>query len=474
MHLVAIGGSDAGISAALRARELDPSADVTVIVADAYPNYSICGIPYYISGEVVDWRNLAHRSYADLEATGMRLRLNTMVRSIDAIAQRLTLQAANDSTSTIGYDELVVGTGALPVKPPIDGLDNLGVADGVHVLHSIDDTLALNTSINQNHPQTALIVGAGYVGLEMAEGLTARGIAVTQVETLPEVLPTVDSELGALVHAELGRHGVEVHTSCTVTSIRHAVKASRGRLHVDGLGPDGIGTAWDVDLVLVVVGVRPDNNLLVRAGARTGARGAVMVDETMATGIPHIWGAGDCVVTHHRLLGVTYLPLGTTAHKQGRIAGKNAIGGNARFAGSLGTQVVKVFDLVPARTGLREHEAAGAGYQPRTSQASPDDHKAYYPGAQPITIRITGGALTGRLLGAQLIGAKGTETAKRVDIYATALFHDMTVDALSKLDLSYTPPLGSPWDAVQMAAQTWVQDHQLSSPQVALRTAVAP
>ena len=475
MHLVAIGGSDAGISAALRARELDPSADVTVIVADAYPNYSICGIPYYISGEVVHWRNLAHRSYADLEATGMRLRLNTLVTSIDAVAKRLTLQEADGSTSTISYDELVVGTGALPVQPPIDGLDNLGVADGVHVLHSIGDTLALSTSIDQSRPKTALIVGAGYVGLEMAEGLTARGIAVTQVEMLPEVLPTVDPELGALVHAELGRHGVEVHTSCTVTSIRRAgADTSPGRLHVDGLGPNGITTAWDVDLVLVVVGVRPDTDLLVRAGAQIGARGAVTVDETMATGIPHIWGAGDCVVTHHRLLGVTYLPLGTTAHKQGRIAGENAIGGTARFAGSLGTQVVKVFDLVAARTGLREHEAAGAGYQPRTSQASPDDHKAYYPGAQPITIRITGDAVTGRLLGAQLIGAKGTETAKRVDIYATALFHHMTVDAFSELDLSYTPPLGSPWDAVQMAAQTWVQDHQLSSPQAAMRTAVAP
>jgi NADPH-dependent 2,4-dienoyl-CoA reductase/sulfur reductase-like enzyme len=163
--------------------------------------------------------------------------------------------------------------------------------------------------------------------------------------------------------------------------------------------------------------------------------------------------AGDCVVTHHRLLGVTYLPLGTTAHKQGRVAGENAVGGKARFAGSLGTQVVKVFDLVAARTGLREHEAVAAGYSPLTSQASPDDHKAYYPGAQPINIRITGDAATGKLLGAQLIGPKGTETAKRVDTYATALFHNMTVHGISELDLSYTPPLGSPWDAVQMATQ---------------------
>ena len=179
----------------------------------------------------------------------------------------------------------------------------------------------------------------------------------------------------------------------------------------------------------------------------------------MATGLPHVWAAGDCVVTPHRLLGTTYLPLGTTAHKQGRVAGENAIGGDTAFAGSLGTQVVKVFDLVAARTGLREHEALQAGYSPASTQSSPDDHKAYYPGAHPITIRVTGDTETGRLLGAQLVGARGTETAKRVDTYATALFHGMTVDNLNELDLSYAPPLGSPWDAVQMAAQEWVREY---------------
>lgn len=460
MHIVAIGGSDAGISAALRARELDPSAEVTVVVADAYPNFSICGIPYYISGEVGHWSNLAHRSHADLEATGMRLRLDTLATEIDVDGQRLALRSSGGAETTLEYDELVVGTGALPVRPPIAGLDELGAADGVHVLHSMGDTFALEQSLERIGPSTALIVGAGYVGLEMAEGLTTRGIAVTQVEMLPEVLPTVDPELGALVHAELDRHGVTVHTQSTVTGISRA-EAGPARLHVDGAGPDGEPLSWDVDLVLVVVGVRPDTDLLVAAGAQTGPRGAVVVDETMATGLPHVWAAGDCVVTHHRLLGVAYLPLGTTAHKQGRVAGENALGGAARFAGSLGTQVVKVFDLVAARTGLREHEATAAGFTPVSTTATPDDHKAYYPGAQPITIRITGDAGTGLLLGAQLVGSRGTETAKRVDTYATALFHGMTVDGFSELDLSYTPPLGSPWDATQLATQAWVREHRL-------------
>ena len=188
-----------------------------------------------------------------------------------------------------------------------------------------------------------------------------------------------------------------------------------------------------------------------------------MVDEGMRTSLPHVFAAGDGVITHHRQLGITYLPLGTTAHKQGRVAGENALGGTARFAGSLGTQVVKVFNLVAARTGLRDQEAAASGFSPFSSTAVADDHKAYYPGAQPISIRITGDDKTGALLGAQLVGARGTETAKRVDTYATALFHGMTIPNLSELDLSYTPPLGSPWDAVQIAAQAWSRDLRVAT-----------
>ncbi len=455
MHLVVVGGSDAGISAALRAREIERSVDVTVVLADAYPNFSICGIPYYVSGEVSHWSNLAHRTHADLEATGMGLRLDTLVTDIDVSGQRVVMRDKELRQSSLEFDELVVGTGAVPARPPIEGLDTLGTADGVHLLHTMGDTFKLMESLERIEPRSALIVGGGYVGLEMAEALTVRGVHVTQVEMLDEVLPTVDAELGALVHAELDLHGVTVQTRSKITQV---TRTERG-LRVSGAGPDREPLSWDVDLVLVVVGVTPDTDLLVRAGATTGAGSAVVVDRSMATGLPHVWAAGDCVVTHHRLLGTTYLPLGTTAHKQGRVAGENAVGGSARFAGSLGTQVVKVFDLVAARTGLRDQEAASAGFVAATITATADDHKAYYPGAQPITIRVTGDQQTGRLLGAQLVGALGTETAKRIDTYATALFHEMTVDQVSELDLSYTPPLGSPWDAVQTAAQAWVRQH---------------
>ena len=460
MHLVMIGGSDAGISAALRARELDPGADVTVVVADAYPNFSICGIPYYLSGEVSHWRNLAHRSIADLEASGMWLRLDTTARRIDVTARKLLVMSPDGTEELLSYDKLIVGTGAVPVRPPISGLAGpgaLGPDDGVHLLHSMGDTFAVMRTLEQAAPASAVIIGAGYIGLEMADALTVRGLQVTQMEQLAEVLPTVDPELGALVHAGLAGHGVEVLIGTTVQAVTRAVAGQAGRLQVQATAADGSAVTRLADMVLVVAGVRPETTLAAEAGATLGARGAIAVDPGMRTNLPDVLAAGDCVITHHRLLGETYLPLGTTAHKQGRVAGENAIGGNREFAGSLGTQVVKIFDQAAARTGLRDHEAKAAGFDPVTIASQADDHKAYYPGSHRITMRFTGDRATGRLLGVQLFGHRHAEIAKRIDIAAAAIFHRMTVDAVSDLDLSYTPPLGSPWEAVQIGAQAWVR-----------------
>jgi NADPH-dependent 2,4-dienoyl-CoA reductase/sulfur reductase-like enzyme len=463
MHVVMIGGSDAGISAALRARELDPGADVTVVVADAYPNFSICGIPYYLSGEVTHWQNLAHRSIADLEAAGMWLRLDTTARRIDVPGRKLLITSPNGTEELLAYDRLIVGTGAVPVRPPIAGLDGpdaLGAAEGVHLLHSMGDTFAVMRTLETAAPASAVIVGGGYIGLEMADALTVHGLAVTQMEQLEEVLPTVDPQLGAHVHAELARHGVEVLAGTTVRQIGRATPGQAGRLQVQATAADGTAVTRAADMVLVVVGVRPDTSLAAEAGATLGIKGAITVDTGMRTNLPDVFAAGDCVVTHHRLLGQTYLPLGTTAHKQGRVAGENALGGHRQFAGSLGTQVVKIFDQAAARTGLRDHEAQVAGFDPVTAGSGADDHKAYYPGSHRIAMRVTGDRNTGQLLGMQLFGHKNAEIAKRIDIAATAIFHHMTIDAISDLDLSYTPPLGSPWEAVQMGAQAWVRATQ--------------
>jgi NADPH-dependent 2,4-dienoyl-CoA reductase/sulfur reductase-like enzyme len=327
VRLLVIGGSDAGIAAALRARELDPGVEATVLVADAFPNFSICGLPYYLSGDVADWRSLAHRSTDDLEAAGVQLRLAHTARGIDPTHRQVTVTDPGGAEDRLGYDQLVIATGATPIRPAIDGLD----LDGVHVLHTMADTFAVQRALAAG-ARSAVIVGGGYIGLEMAEAFSARGLAVTLVEQAPAVMPTVDLELGRLLGAELGRHGVQV--------------------------------------------------------------------------------AGDVIV--------------------------------------------KVFDLAVARTGLRDPDARQAGFDPVTVASVQFDHKAYYPGAHQLHLRLTGDRHTGRLLGAQLVGHKDAEVAKRIDIPAGALFHGMTVEGLSDLDLSYTPPFGSPWDAIQLAAHDWV------------------
>ena len=325
MRLLVIGGSDAGISAGLRARELDQTVEATLVVADAYPNFSICGLPYYLSGDVPDWRDLAHRTSANLEAAGLELLLDHTAQAIDPAAKQVTVTDPAGTDHQLSYDRLVIGTGAVPVRPPIDGLD----LPGVHVLHTMADTFALHRALTGD-ARSAIIVGGGYIGLEMAEAFTARGLSVTLVEQAPAVMPTVDQALGELLGHELGRHDVQVVNDVTIKAIHH---------QADGLTvagePDFTATA---DLVLVVVGVRPDTDLAVAAGVETGVRGALRVDRRMRTNLPDMLAAGDCVETWHRLLDrPAYLPLGTTAHKQGRIAGETAVGGTAEFAGSLGT-----------------------------------------------------------------------------------------------------------------------------------------
>jgi NADPH-dependent 2,4-dienoyl-CoA reductase/sulfur reductase-like enzyme len=457
-RVVCLGGSDAGIAAALRARELDPDSKVTVILADAYPNFSICGIPYLVSGEVGDWRDLAHRTADDLEPAGIRLRPNMLAHAVDARRHQITVSPVGRPDEVVAYDKLIVATGAEPVVPPIDGLwgsPGLSTADGVHLLHTMTDAQRVVRSIEEGRPSTALIVGAGYIGLELADALTLRGMQVTLVEALPQVLPSVDDELAVSVNAELLAHGVQVLTGTKVTSI----KRDGNRLRVAGQP----GLEQTTDLVVVVVGVQPDGHLAELAGAQVGVGGSIVVDDHMRTGVPDVFAAGDCAHTHHRLLSEpAYLPLGTTAHKQGRVAGENAVGGDRTFAGSVGTQVVKVFDLAIARTGLRDHEAADAGYAPLTVGSVADDHKTYYPGAHPISLRVTGDRNTGHLLGMQLVGHRDASIAKRVDIAAAALFAGLTVDQVSDLDLAYTPPLGSPWDAVQTATQAWSAQRNFS------------
>jgi NADPH-dependent 2,4-dienoyl-CoA reductase/sulfur reductase-like enzyme len=448
LRLVIVGASDAGISAGLRARELDSTVQTTLVVADAYPNFSICGIPYWLSGEVTDAASLAHRTREELELAGLQLRLNTVAEWIDVERRELLVRDLDGASESIGYDRLVIATGAIPARPPIPGIE----LEGVHTLHSMGDASAVARALG-DRAGSAVIVGAGYIGVEMADALTLRGLDVWLVEQSRSALTTVDPDLGALVVDELAAHRVRCSFGARVTAIKRAA----GCLEVSGEN----GLRAQGDIVLVLAGVQPDTKLTRDAGASVGVRGAISVDRQMRTGLPEIWAAGDCVQTYHQLLKrPVYMPLGSTAHKQGRIAGENAIGGSAEFAGTLGTQVVKVFDLAIAATGLREGTAREEGFDPLTVQSTADDHKAYYPGAHPLQMRIVADRSTGQLLGAQLLGHVTGQVAKRIDTLASAIYHRMRVTEISALDLSYTPPLSSPWDPIQIACQAWEREHR--------------
>jgi NADPH-dependent 2,4-dienoyl-CoA reductase/sulfur reductase-like enzyme len=441
-----IGGSDAGISAALRARELDPNVEVTMVLADRYPNFSICGLPFYLSGEVPDWRNLAHRTLAEIEHQKICVLTEHVAEKIDPATKTILVKGELGHPKALHYDKLMIGTGAVSIRPPIHGLD----LPGVFFLRWMNDSFQFKKYFDTKDPKSITIIGAGYIGMEMADAMRHRGLIVNVVEYFPEVLMTVDPSLGSLVRSELERQSVNVFTGVSVTEI----ELKRQTLFVKGR--DGFEVSSD--MVLVATGCRPQTTLAQAARITLGVKDAIQVNRKMETSHPDIYAAGDCAETYHCLLNRNiYLPLGTTAHKQGRIAGENAIGGNCKYAGSLGTQSVKIFELVVARTGLKDDEARSEDFEPITTDFESWDHKIYYPNAKRMHIRMTGDRKSHHLLGAQIVGAYGTEVSKRIDIIATAIYNKLTIDDLNQLDLSYTPPLSSPWDPVQMAAQEWMR-----------------
>jgi NADPH-dependent 2,4-dienoyl-CoA reductase/sulfur reductase-like enzyme len=449
-HLLIIGGSDAGIAAGLRAKECDPSMNVTVMVADHFPNYSICGLPFYLSGEVQDWHTLAHRTIEEIQKQGVRLLIGHKVIHIEPKSKSVTASDTPGEIHRMKYDKLIIATGAASVRPALTGID----LPGVFFLRWMDDSFSAHRYMAEHSPESAIIVGSGYIGMEMADALTRKGMSVTVLARSGRLLKTVDQETGNVIDRELSRNGVKVVKGIAVTSIEREARklAIRNSQNIPLEG----------EMVLVATGARPETGLAETAGVETGFHGAIRTDRGMKTNVKDIYAAGDCVETwHHLIKKYTYLPLGTTAHKQGRVAGENAVGGHVEFEGSLGTQVVKIFDLVVARTGLREDEALAEGLHPLTVESESWDHKVYYPGATSMIIRITGDRKTHQLLGAQIAGHYRAEISKRIDVFATALYHEMKVEDLNHLDLSYTPPLGSPWDPVQSAAQSWVKKQRM-------------
>jgi NADPH-dependent 2,4-dienoyl-CoA reductase/sulfur reductase-like enzyme len=446
-RLVVIGGGAAGMSAASAARRVDSGLEVVVCEAGGFAAYGMCGIPYYLGGTVAEPENLlAYPPSAFREKRGIDLRLHTRVTGIDLAARQVHLtstgaaQAPPASTAeSLDYDALVVASGADPVRPPVPGLDERRV----FTIRSLDEAVVLRRLLASGTVRSAVVVGAGYIGLEAAEALVCAGVDVEVVEALPRVLATVDEPIATLVEAELGRH-VRLRLGTRLEAVDR-VSSPAGELTavVDGAG-------IPTDLVVIAVGVRPATGLLTEAGASHLPDGAVVVDAGMRTSLPGVFAAGDAVALPHLVLGrPAWIPLGPAANKTGRVAGTVAAGGTASFRGVVGTAVVKVFDLEVARTGLGLAEAQAAGLDAVATDQVSRSRAKYYPGGSPLHVRLVH-TREGRLLGGQLAGREGA--AKRVDVLATALHAGFSVDDVAALDLSYAPPFAPVYDPVLAAA----------------------
>jgi NADPH-dependent 2,4-dienoyl-CoA reductase/sulfur reductase-like enzyme len=461
---VVIGGGAAGMSAASAARRVDPGLDVVVCEAGGFAAYGMCGIPYYLGGMVPEPENLlAYPPATFREKRGIDLRLHTRVTGIDPGTRQVHLTASQRGVpfrESLDYDALVVASGADPVRPPVPGLDE----HRVFTIRSLDEAIELRQLLDSGTVRHAVVVGAGYIGLETAEALVSAGLDVDVVEALPRVLNTVDEPVAALVQAELERH-TRLHLSARLDAVRgqdsarlDAVRAQdSARLDAVGTGgvPGGLiavvdGTEIATDLVVIAVGVRPATDLLIQAGAGHLPDRSLVVDEGMRTSLPDVYAAGDAVALPHLVLGrPAWVPLGPAANKTGRVAGTVAAGGSASFKSVAGTVVVKVFDLEVASTGLGLAEAQAAGLDAVATDEVSRSRAKYYPGSSPLHVRLVH-TREGRLLGGQLAGREGA--AKRVDVLATALYAGLTVADLAALDLSYAPPFAPVYDPVLTAA----------------------
>lgn len=440
-RLVVIGGGAAGMSAASAARRTAPGLEVVVCEAGGFAAYGMCGIPYYLGGVIADPRTLLAYPPAEFrDRRGIDLRLHTRVTGIDPAAHQIRVAGPQDGPDADGaplrYDALVLATGADPVLPPVPGLSHPRVV----TVRSLDAAIGLRGVLERGQIRRAVVVGAGYIGLEMAEALTERGIETEVIEALPTVLGTVDEPIARLAADEVTRHA----------GLRLSTRLEAVHGDDDGLTVLAGGTRTRADLLVVATGVAPATGLLTAAGADHLPGGALITGPDMATSLPDVFAAGDCAALHHIVLGgPAWVPLGPAANKTGRVAGTVAAGGAATFGGIAGTAVVKVFDTEVARTGLTLAEARAAGLDAVATDVVSRSRAKYYPGAVPLHVRLVH-ERGGRLLGGQLAGREGAAT--RVDVLAAALHARATVADLAAMDLAYAPPFAPVYDPLLTAA----------------------
>lgn len=438
--MLVVGGVAAGLSAALRARRLDQSLAISVFERTGYCSYTACGLPYLISRTIRDHHDLVVREPAALREHGIEVHLHHEVSLLDMPARRATVRNLQSSCEReVAFDQLVLATGSVPVAP-FAGAE----LPGCFTLRTVESALAVNEWIERTRPRRAVIIGGSFLGLEMAEALLRRGIQVSVLDAAPQLIPSIDPDIAGVVERELGRHAVSVQTRAKVREIAGTPAGVREVVLDDVSIP--------CEMVVIGVGVRPETSLAVAAGIPTGARGAIAVDAHMRTRVDGVWAAGDVCETRHLLKAEpSYLPLGTTANKQGRVAGSNIGGNDETFAGVVGTSAVKVCDLEVARTGLSTQEATEAGIDVAAVTVTHKSRAGYYPGCEPITVRMLADRSDGRLLGGQLCGREGA--AKRVDVVAAALHAGATAEEVAGYDLSYAPPFSPVWDLLLIAAR---------------------
>jgi len=445
--IVIIGGDAAGMSAAAKAKRTNPECEVFVFEKGPFVSYAACGLPYLLSGAVRSHHDLLSRTVEQFEQQGVKVQTEAEVVELSPGTRSVTVKDLRGGGSyQQSFDACITATGASTIRPSLPGAGALGV----FTLRSLRDALTLREHLERYRPRHATLVGGGYVSMEMAEALRQLRLEITLVEAQGQVMPSLDPPMAALVQRELARHGVRVVLDSPVR-----------RLEVGGNGlVTGVETAtegWRTDLVLFGVGVRPNVALAEACHLPLDATGGIRTNQRMETDRPGLFAAGDCTSATHLLTGKrAYLPLGTTANKQGRVAGENAAGGSARFEGVVGSAVTKVFGLEVARTGLTERDAEELSGSVATAQITESSRARYYPGGSPLAVRLLANRATGKLIGGQVIGDEGA--AKRLDVIATALHAEMTADQFARLDLCYAPPFSPVWDPLLIAASELQKD----------------
>jgi NADPH-dependent 2,4-dienoyl-CoA reductase/sulfur reductase-like enzyme len=445
-RLVIVGGDAAGMSAASQARRRRPADDLGIVAFERgrYTSYSACGIPYWIGKDVASMDKLITRSPEEFRSKqDIDMRTRSDVESIDL--ERHTVRVRDlDAHRTYDepFDQLVIATGSVPTRPPIDGID----ADGVYGVQTLDDGVALRAELDSGDVRQVVVIGGGYIGLEIAEAAKSRGFDVTVLDLSETPIGTFDPDVGHYLADAVRGLGIDLALGDGAARIETDGQGRACAVHTAG------GRVVPADLVVLGLGVRPNVALAKAAGVPLGTSGGIEVDRRMRTKVEGVWAAGDCVESVHRLSGVRkVVALGTHANKQGRVCGINIGGGYATFPGVIGTAITKICELEVARTGLSEREAGEAGYEYVSAVVDSTTRAGYYPGAQPIRLKMIAERRSGRLLGAQIVGKDAA--AKRIDVLAATIWNGMTVDEILGLDLSYAPPFSPVWDPVLIAAR---------------------